>query len=494
MVKQYIVSADEEIKEYFNKTTQRIKEDIKKDILGIPLVSSNTAIVSVVEKEMKDFIDTTISVVDFYVEGIYNSGKITSRKKLKLEKSKPDKGKRYSFTQNDELFIDKYKSHRLTSMERELRTAVVEYLSHLIANKITSQWGFNDSSEFKALEYSKQELVDDEMEDILSIVDNCISSVYDEIFETVVREMIILFKRAQLEEYKNLGLNVVTFFSNDDSLSCPVCNSRSGKILSIDEVTTDLGIVDGNRHAFCKFSIDPVISYKNQVTSFVSREFSLHSEFSTSNEIDIFLNSEIKTKVDFEIGDLIFVNAPIEVESRINKIIKKLQIYAPSYLKLNKFEFIDNITDLEDWVVAVKKHYMDKGNNDFIAENMALKDQDNLKFEVSTFSGDDIIYVSPMSLDSQPIENLILREIFKPQLKVNEKIEEMFKERKASKYVGNGVAFYKLQFISYLAEESAYDYLLESVISYITSPNKLKSIDEKIFNYIKEELFNSIEF
>lgn len=486
LVKQYIVSIDEETKEYFGKTTQLILESVKKDIFGTPLVSSNKAVIPIIEKHVKDAIYTSISIVDYYVEGIYNSGKLVSRKKLKLQNPPRVKGEKYSFTQNDKLFIDKYKSHRLSFMTHELTTAIVDYLSHLISSKINSEWDIN--------EYNKQELVDDEMVDILKLIKDSLDSIYDEFFETIVRELIVLFKRAQLEEFNNLGINTVTFFSIDESSNCPVCNAKSGKIFTIDSITTDLGLKDGSRHAFCKFTIDPVISYKNQVTDFKPKEFGLHSEYDLTNDIDLKLNPEIKTRIDFEINKMKFINAPIEVESRINNVIKKLQIYVPQYLKEYEFKFIDNIADDQEWLDSVKNHYIAQGKNEFEASTEALRAQDNLKFSIATFTTNNRVLLSPMSLDSQPIENLILREIFKSQLTSSKELDDLFKDRKDSKYVGNGVAFYKKQFISYLAEESVEDYLIESVISYIISPNKLKVIDEGIYKYIKDNVFDSIEF
>lgn len=494
LVKQYIVSIDEEIKEYFGKTTQLITESVKKDVLGTPLVSSNHAISSIVEKHMKDLIHTSISIIDYYVEGIYNSGKQVSRKKLKLKNPPKVKGERYPFTQNDKLFIDKYKSHRLSSMNRELNVAVVEYLTYLISSKINGRWNLDEDNNFEVLEYMKQELVDDEMDEILKFVVNSLDSIYDEFFETIVREAIVLFKRAQLEEFNNLGINIVTFFSIDESSNCPICNAKSGKIFTLDAMLSDLGVKDGTRHAFCKYTIDPVISYKNQVTDFKPKEFGLHSEYDLSNEIDIKLSPEIQTRIDFNVNKMKFINAPVEIESRITNVIKKIQIYAPSYLQEFEFKFIDNIADDPEWLDAVKNHYMEQGKNEFEANNEALRAQDNLKFSVATFTKDNRVFISPMSLDSQPIENLILREIFKPQLEFSNEVESLFKERKDSKYVGNGVAFYKKQFISYLAEESVSDYLVESVVSYIVNPNKLKAIDEQVYDYIKENVFDSIEF
>ncbi|MNT75618.1 hypothetical protein D3C72_2145280 [compost metagenome] len=98
-----------------------------------------------------------------------------------------------------------------------------------------------------------------------------------------------------------------------------------------------------------------------------------------------------------------------------------------------------------------------------------------------------------MSLDSQPIENIITRELVKDSLKVDDWITKKFKEKKESKIVGHGVAVYKDPFISYLAEESELNYVIESVVCFINLPNKLEAIDEDIFEYIKDNVIQKVD-
>lgn len=493
VVKRYILSIDSEAQEYFEKTISLIEKQIREDVLGTPLISSNDHIRTIVEKEMKDFIHTIISLIDYYVEGIYDSGKNVSRKKLKLNKEQPKNGEKYSFTLKDKYFIENYKANKLTDLNSDLEKAVVDYVTELIFDKINNKWRLNDEAQFA---YIKQELVDDEMSDIINIVTTTIRSVFDEVMDIVSREIILLFRRAQIEEYRNLGINVVTFITEDEELCCPVCAAKSGKIFKIDNVIDEYGIKGGTNHSLCKYSIDPVINYQDQLT-----EINVFSEMSTSPEFtpfvdnnSMFIDSNIKTRIDFEIDKFKFKNVPIEIEYRINKLIKKFQIYAKQFIRDIEFIFVDNITDNDDWFKSVKEHYISKGENEFDATNKALKAQDDLKFKIASFDYDNKYYISVNSFDSQLIEDIIVRKIIKDHIQVDNWIKNKFEERKQSKHIGYGLVIYEKPFISYLAQESAGDYLLESAIAYVNQPKKLKAIDNEIFEYIKENIFKGIQF
>lgn len=496
MVKKYILSIDSEAKEYFDKNLLLIETQLKEGVLGTPLVSSNKYIVPIVEKGVREFIQTAISLVDYYVEGIYDSGKKVSRKKLKLKNQTPQDGKRYSFTRNDETFIDKYKTSKLTSLNMEFDKAVSDYVVEKITEKMQSKWKFSDDEDSKAFDYSKQELVDDEMKGIIDIVKNSITDVYDELMDMITREILVLFKRAQIEEFKNLGINTITIIAEDESLCCPVCTAKSGKVSKIDETIDEYGLRDGTRHSFCKYSIDPVISYQNQLTTINPfSEVSIHSEYNSSfDDSSIRLNNEIKTNVDLTISSIKFTNVPIEVEYRVTKLLKKFQIYAKQFLREIEFIFVDNITEENDWFQSVKNHYIQEGKNDFEATNEALRAQDNLKFKVASFDFDDKYYVSVMSFDSQLVEEIITRKMVKDNLVISNWVNERYEEKQKTKHIGNGIVIYEDPFISYLSQETPEDYLLESVVAYINQPKKLEELDKKIFDYIKENVFNNIQF
>lgn len=496
MVKKYILSIDSEAKEYFDNNILLIEKQLKDDIFKTPLVSSNKHITPIVKRNVEDFINTIISLVDYYTEGIFDSGKNVSRKKIKLEKQIPEKGQRYSFTKNDELFIDKYRSQKLSLLNSELDEAVVKYVVHNINNKIESKWRI-DLEDVTELDYSKQELIDDEMDVIINIVKDCLSNVYDQIMDIVTREILVLFRRAQIEEYKNLGIDTLTTIIEDESLCCPICAVNSGKIKKLDDFIDDYGLKIGNEHSLCKYSIDPVISYQNQITNiYIDSTVNIHTEFNNSVNIDsLHLNNEIKSKIDFEIGSLKFKNVPIEVEYRITKLIKKFQIYAKSFLTDIEFIFVDNISDIDDWFKNVKQHYITTKNmNDFQATNEALKAQDNLKFKVASFDFGKIYYVSIMSFDSQLVEEILTRKLVTDRLKVDGWVQKRYDEKINSKHIGNGIVIYQDPFISYLSRETPEDYLLESVVYYINQPKKLRELDKQMFDYIKENVFNGIQF
>ncbi|MNR09373.1 hypothetical protein D3C85_1255700 [compost metagenome] len=78
-------------------------------------------------------------------------------------------------------------------------------------------------------------------------------------------------------------------------------------------------------------------------------------------------------------------------------------------------------------------------------------------------------------------------------MEVDEWIINRFNEKKETKNVGHGVALYADPFISYLAEESVQNYLIESVVYYINLPNKLEVIDEEMFNHIKDDIMQNIK-
>src|SRR5690606_27982704 len=129
---------------------------------------------------------------------------------------------------------------RLTNLNSELDIAVTQYLVQIIIDTITK-----DNSDV----------------DVSELIDNCISSTYEQFFEILVRELITLFKISQLEEYKNLGIDIVTYIT-EDSVSCPVCSVKSGKVMLISKVIDEV-INDGFRHAFCKYSIEPLVNKDN---------------------------------------------------------------------------------------------------------------------------------------------------------------------------------------------------------------------------------------
>jgi hypothetical protein len=248
-------------------------------------------------------------------------------------------------------------------------------------------------------------------------------------------------------------------------------------------------LIGGMEHALCKYSIEPVISYRDQITSiYFDSAFSVRADSLGHVDVSIGNISEIKKRVDIEIEGIHFRYLPIEMEKRIHVLFSKLKIYYPQFIIKHEFIFDEDISNINDWVKLVKEYYIEKGNNVFQAETLALKDQDILTNQIATFNIGNKIYVSALSFDSQPIEHLVLREMLRGSVVITDEIKSIYSDKKKTRKVAYGVAIYKNPFISYLAEESEIEYLLESLVFYVIQPNKLKYVDEKIFNYIENNI------
>src|SRR5690606_7292802 len=155
-------------------------------------------------------------------DGIYNSGKQISAKKIQSKIEKVS-GKKYHFNESDNMFIKEYKYKHINYLSDLLKSSIVDYIDYLCHKQI-----------------SKKEFVDQ------------LNLSYDEIIEYISREAISLFKIAQLIEYKNSGIDLVSI-NSDENFSCPICNSRSGRVVSVDDFINDIKSHDYLSHAFCKY-------------------------------------------------------------------------------------------------------------------------------------------------------------------------------------------------------------------------------------------------
>src|SRR5690606_9851875 len=115
-------------------------------------------------------------------------------KKLKLKNDKPSGNQRYPFTTNDELFIGKYKSNKLSKLQMRLEEAVVNYSIEKINYKMNSKWYINSEADSKAFDYLKQELVDDEIVEIFDIIEEVLVDVHDQTIDILTREILMLFR------------------------------------------------------------------------------------------------------------------------------------------------------------------------------------------------------------------------------------------------------------------------------------------------------------
>lgn len=493
LVKNYIVSIDEEVRDYFEKTITNIQERTKVEIFSSPLVSGNYILSDIMEDEMRKFSDSAAAVVDYYVDGIYHCGKTSSRSKLKLSKQKPLSGERYYFTHKDQMFIDGYKSVQVGKIRSSIDYVTFKLIQDFIKFKLNGKWIDDGDDDYVYLDYKGQEFSEEDIQNVFQLIEKTFSPIYEYIMDEIIREIIVLFQRAQIEEFCSLGINIFTTFADDDERCCPICSVKSGKILKLEEIVDgQFGVRDGIEHALCKYAIEPVISYRDQITSvhFMSELGKKPEDYAFSN-YDAHLSADIVKYVDVDFGIVSCVNVPIEMEKRLKSLMSHVKIYYGDFLTKKEIIFRNDISNVSEWVDSVKDFYMEKGNSDFQATNLSLKDQDNLTNQIASFNTNDKIFISSLSFDSQPIEHLVLREIFRNNIKVSEDVKKIYEDKIKTKKVAHGVAIYKDPFVSYLAEDSPFDYLLESLIFYVAQSNKLKYVDEKIYNYIKENL-NSI--
>lgn len=491
MAKRYIQAIDREAKERFDRVLDTIRNRIRDEVLKSSLTSGYVPIRIIIDEEMRRFVGDVIAVFDYYVEGIYQGGKDVSRRVLRLGREGVNDRSKHALNHNDRLFIDRYRSDRLPLIEERLNSSVVDYLLYKITTyKINGQWFMDGDEDYRHFVYKKQRLDDDDVKAVMTVIDRCFDSTYDEFIEYVAREAVVLYRRAQINEYKNLGIHVITFLADDDESSCPVCSARSDKIYPIDAVINDMGLVDGIKHAFCKLWIYPVISYRNQVTYVKPiSDFTVHTEYAPYNDDrDLFIHNGIVPRIDIEVAGVRFVNMPIEIEDRVKRLMDKVRIQFPFLLRRMEFNFVDNITDVDEWLRAVERHYVRKGKNHFEANVAALRDQDRFKFKIATFNCGDIVYVSPMSFDSQPVENVLIREIARPLMgpKVDDRVKQLFNEKYGTKHVGHGSIVFESQFSGYLGEDSPENFLLESFVTYVVHPNKLRLIDGEVYEYIEK--------
>lgn len=445
-------------------------------------------ITGIIKNELELFVDKLSDSLKFYSKGIFYSGKITVKKKLKL---KIDRTKKYDFTHSDSLFIENYIVEKLPQFENMLKYASVGYITEEITKAIREQWNIETEEDGKFV-YNKQELIDDELDEITEIVLSTTYSIYDELLETTIKEAILLFKRGQLEEYKNLNINKVTIKSSNDSSSCNVCKVRSNNVLDVNDLTKEFDLNQDIIHPFCKITIEPVINY-DALKSKINKDYNLSESAIVDGMDNLHLNTNIETNIkQIVLGKLTFNNVPIETEERINKLFSKIKIYLSDYIKQLEFEFVKDIVDLEVWFNDYKSQYLEKG--EFKSDNEAYIAQDKLKGLISSYKTGNKIYISNFSMLTENIEDVIIREMFR-DFKVEdqqwwkEKYEEGIKDDK----IGEGLSLTKSIFVNYLSRESLEDFILESIVFYINNPNTLRGIDEKVYNKIKSN-FNGIQF
>jgi len=368
-VKKYILSIELETKEYFEQFISEILGKIDKDKSILPNEDVNECTDS--------FLNNFISLLDYYVEGIYYSGKLVSRKKLNLQNPVPPEGERYYFTDNDKEFIKKYKYLKLPLLKENLKKALVDYINHNCNKENINEKSFN---------------------------------LFEEFFEYNVMEIIDLFKRAQIEEYSNLNIDKIRFLSDEDNC-CILCSSKSNKVYTLESIKSEFGIKDGLKHSFCKFSFEPVssnlftnINYKNVEFENIPIEYLSRAKnvidklklvfTNINNKKIIFINdsnddsnwkdSIIEYYVSKNENDLNQINDNI-----INSIVNDIQIFNKN--QNESFVYLSNINyqdieylilksilfdiDIEDLVVSIfnnKKESKEVGGNAAIYKDLFI--------------------------------------------------------------------------------------------------------------------------
>lgn len=217
-------------------------------------------------------------------------------------------------------------------------------------------------------------------------------------------------------------------------------------------------------------------------------------EFKLNNFNNIRLNSisdccelcKVKSKFKNTINELIgdihpfcknnyFINID---ESYVNTFLEKMKAIIPKYIKdiniklLNKIDFncIDSLDESQkEKITTIDDYIISYFNNNELLIN---KNKCN-----------DIYHTILLNAFDFNFENEIL-DWFKN--KYNDKIKY--------KNIINDIVIYKNPFISFISEISYMDYLKESIIYYIIDKEKLLKFDKDVFNYIKENIFNNIEF
>ena len=437
---------------------------------------------------MEKFIDQLTDILKFYSDGVFYSGKVTVKKKLKV---KIDKTKKYDFTQSDQFFIENYKVEKLGKFENMLKYATVGFVTEEITKQIQEEWNIETADNGK-FTYQKQEMVDDELDEILEIVLDTITSIYDEVLETAVKEVISLFKRGQIEEYRNLNINKLTIRSSSDEGCCNVCKVRANNVLDINDCTEEFDVNKDIIHPFCKVSIEPVINYDSLIGK-TQDKFSLSEDTIVEGFDSLHINKEIDHTVEeLKLGNFTFINVPVEIEERINKFYSKNRFYLREFIKPLEFHFVKDIVNTKEWFNDYKNQYIEEG--DFASSNKTYIAQDSLKNSISTYRSSNKIFISNFALLTNNIENIIVREMFRniefPQFDWwKEKYEEGVQEDK----IGEGLSLTKSVFVNHLSRLSVESFILESIVFYVNNPTVLRGIDEEVYYEIKS-FFNGVQF
>lgn len=273
---------------------------------------------------------------------------------------------------------------------------------------------------------------------------------YNQIMEIIVGQCIRFYKHSQLFTCKNNDITDIKLIS-DNNKSCPICCTMSKFSQKVETLISDID----KFHPFCKLVID--LPTKHQ-----------------------FIASTIIPTTDIEL-----INLPTELKTKANNFISLLKRSIPDLITNKKIKFVENITEETEL-------------NDFLFEKFGEERTKDIKStienQVMYFKTTDVLLISYKSLNN--FEYIITLALLEEKLKDIDIYwwTSAYNAKQKSKYIGDKVALYSVPFVSYIAEQNAKSYFIESAIYYVINPNLLKTIDIDNYDRLKEFVFKNVEF
>jgi hypothetical protein len=383
IMKNYLVSIDNEIKESYAKFLAGNKNDFVRNV--------------------NEFTESIEALLDYYTEPMYKSGRTYILKRIYASIDS-------ELTDAEDEFIFKYKSNTIGSFGRTLKSAISECFHDRVSDK-----------EF-----------------------------YNQIIEVVIGQCIQLYKHSQLLTCKNHEINEIRLISDHDN-SCPICQTMSKFAHNIDNLLADIN----KFHPFCKLAIE--LPIRKEITA----------------------NTIIPTT------DIELINLPTELKVKVNNFVSLLKRNVPDLVTTRKIKFVNNITE----EVEFNEFLLDKFGEERMQEIKPTVDN-----QVMYFKTEDVLLINNKALNR--LEYIMTLTLIEDKLKDMDIYwwTNAYNNKQKSKYVGDKVALYSEPFVSYIAEQNAQSYFIESAIYYVINPKFLKTIDADNYDRLKEFVFNNIEF
>ncbi len=314
------------------------------------------------------------------------------------------------------------------------------------------------------------------------------------IYQRIVRtETINAYARTQLEEWLEQGLTEVTRHSIDDSKTCAICRelSRPGvNVYKIEDLlrleyplTQDPKTGGWLTHPHCRCSFRPKVNW----------------DFLDEIESDLNLITippDFEHTTDFSSDESVVSNAPIEHKDGIAKLFERDD---PE----GRFEFVPDVSEDERWRnerrAELERFYGPaEGKRRYDAETREHRGRLN-----SSVLSDGTMLVSGYAGDTFPVGSILLRpkaertwELLDEGDKAS--ITRTFKDKKKTESFTleeQGIQVFGGEpFISTMAAQSPKDYFVESYLSYVNEPVKIRYMDAGMFLYLMENVFGGRDF